>query len=111
MDLAPLRSMVREIQFGTFGVPAIVSVPGQPNVSTNIVWLTPVSDDRPTGAEFARLEVRRSMAIRRDGVPSVPLGTTIAVTEHLLTSPSLWVVDGMDAIFQDHHRVVVRPQA
>lgn len=110
MDLAGLRSVVREIQFGTHGISATVTLPGWPGVSTKIIWLTPVSEERPASADFARHDAKRSMAIRRDDVPSVPLGTTVAVTEHLQESPSFWVVDSMDAIFQDHHRVVVVPE-
>lgn len=110
MDLAPLRSLVREINFDAHGISAVVTIPGGSPVTTNIIWLTPTTELRPAG-DFGRSEPHRSLAIRRDDVPAVPRGTTIAVTEHLQTSPSQWVVDGMDAIFHDHHRVMVVPGA
>ena len=103
MDLAALRSLVREVNFGTHGVDAVVD-----GVATRIIWLTPVTEPTP-GGDFARSEARRSMAIRRDDVPAVPRDATIAVTEHLLAAPSLWKVDSMEAVFSDHHRVVVVP--
>jgi len=104
VDLAALRSLVREVNFGTHGVAATVD-----GVPTSIIWLTPVTEQTPGGADFGRNEARRSMAIRRDDVPAVPRGTVVAVTEHLQAAPSLWKVDSMDAVFSDHHRVVVLP--
>jgi hypothetical protein len=105
MDLALLRSRVREINFSVHGVPAVVA-----GVSTRIIWLTPAAEERPPG-DFSRAEPRRSMAIRRDDVPAVPRGTLVAVTEHLLDAPTHWKVDSMDAVFSDHHRVVVVPES
>jgi len=109
MDLASLRSLVREVNFATHGVPAVVTIPLGAPVSTRIIWLSPTTAPTPEG-EFGRNEARRSMAIRRDEVPLVPRETVVAVTEHLQSEPTAWVVDGMDAIFHDHHRVVVVPQ-
>lgn len=111
MDLVALRSTMREIQFGTHGVPATVTVPGEDPVNTTIIWLTPAQEERPANADFPRRDVRRAMALRRDEVPALPRGTTVEVTEHLQGTASTWVVDSMDALFQDHHRVTVRLQA
>jgi hypothetical protein len=109
MNLAPLRSLVREVNFGAHGVDAMVTIPDGAPVSTKIIWLTPVTEQRPAGSEFGRSEAIRSMAIRRDVLPAVPRGSTIAVTEHLLSSPTMWTVDGMEAVFSDHQRVIVVP--
>lgn len=108
MALAALRSTLRKVQFSTFGVAASVRVPGQPAVSTTIIWLTPISDDKPLGSGLPRREIQRAVAIRRDDVPSVPRGTVITVAEHLADASGNWVVDSLDAIFEDHHRVTVR---
>lgn len=108
MNLAPLRSLAREINFSTHGVSAVVTIPGGSPVTTTVIWLTPVIEPSPPG-DFGRSEARRSLAIPRDDLPAVPRGTRIAVTEHLQASPSSWAVDSMDAIFHDHHRVNVVP--
>ena len=110
MDLTALHSRVREIQFNGHGLDAVVSRPGHPNITTRIIWLTPITDGRPAGADLARNEAVRVMAIRRDHVPDIPRGTTVVVTEHLLSEPTLWKVDSAAAIFSDHHRVVVVPE-
>jgi hypothetical protein len=109
MDLAPLRTQVREVQFAVHGVAATVTVPSGVAVATRVVWLTPVAEEVPAGADLRRSEPRRIMAIRRDDLPSVPIGTLIKVTEHLLDSPSEWAVDGTETIRSDHYRVVVVP--
>jgi hypothetical protein len=104
MDLAGLRSLVREVNFTTHGVPAIVG-----GVQTRIIWLTPITEERPGGADFNRADPRRVLAIRRDDVPAVPRGTSVAVTEHTQEAPSVWTVDAMDQVFPDHYRVTVVP--
>jgi len=109
MDLAGLRSLVREVNFGTHGIPAVVTPPDADPVETRIIWLSPTTDSPPTGNEVRRADARRVMAIRRDDVPAVPRGTVIEVTEHLLTDPALWKSDAMEEVFSDHHRVVVLP--
>jgi len=104
MDLALLRSRVREINFSLHGVPATVD-----GVATRIIWLVSGQDPRPAGGEFGRADPRRTMALRRDHVPEIPRGTEILVTEHLLDAPAAWVVDSTDEIRSDHIRVVVKP--
>ena len=111
MDLAALRSLVREVNFAVHGIPAEVTPqpPTDETVSTRIIWLQPLTDPQPPGSAFGRSETRRSMAIRRDDVPSIPVGTLVAVTEHLREAPTLWKVDSMEASLHDHHRVLVVP--
>lgn len=104
MDLGGLRRLVRDLSFQAHGVPAIVS-----GVDTRIIWLTPATEIIPTGNEGQRAEARRVMAIRRDEVLSVPRGTIVTVTEHGLTEPGAWRVDGTERIEPDHVRVVVVP--
>ena len=111
MDLALLKAQVREVNFTLHGVPAVVTPVGDGPVDTRVIWLAAVSEVRPSGADFARSETRRILAIRRDDVPAVPRGSTISVTEHLQEEPDLWKVDSTEATFSDHHRVVVVPEA
>lgn len=110
MDVGALRASVREIQFAVHGVPAIVTIPDGDPVETRIIWLTPVPTGIPDGQTFQREEPKRAMAIRRDDVPAVPMGTIIEVTEHNLESPISWSVDSMDRIEPDHFRVLVVPE-
>ena len=109
MDLAGLRSLVREVNFATHGVPAVVTPPDAVPVETRIIWADRTPGEIPVGATFKRSEPRRLMAIRRDEIPQVPLGTLVAVTEHLLISPSLWRVDSIEREEPDNIRVIVVP--
>lgn len=110
MDLSNLRSLVREVNFGTHGVAATITVPGAPPVPATVIWLTPVSELRPEG-QFPRTEARRSLAVRRDEIPAIPRQTRIEVAEHLLETPTCWLVDSAEAIFGDHYRVTVVAEA
>lgn len=107
MDLAGLRSFVREVQFNVHGVAAVVTVPDGTPVATRIIWIMPVTE--PT--TDLRREPRRMLAVRRDEVPELPKGTTVEVTEHLLEEPTLWSVDGMADVLPDQHRCYVVPVA
>lgn len=107
MDLAGLRSLVREVNFATHGVPAVVTPPGADAVETRIIWAERTTLEIPVGGESLRREPRRVMAIRRDDIDQVPRGTIVAVTEHLRTDPMFWKVDSTDRIEPDHIRVVV----
>jgi hypothetical protein len=111
LSIGALHGLVRNINFAAFGVAATVTVPGDPPIATKVIWLTAVNELRPDGSQFPRTESRRGMAIRRDEVPLLPRGTKIEVAEHLLTAPGTWIVDGSEATFSDHHRVVVVPEA
>ena len=108
MDLAALRSLVREVNFGTHGVAAVVTVPDGEPVATSVIWLTPAADSAP-GGSFQRADPQRRMAIRRDEVPALPLKTIVEVTEHLRTEPASWSVDSIESVRPDHYRVVVIP--
>ena len=104
MDLTGLRALVRSINFATPGVPATVG-----GVSTRAIWLTPTTENPPAGNDFTRAEPRRSLALRRDEVPTIPRGTVIYVTEPTQSTPRSWRVDSVEAVQSDHHRVVVVP--
>lgn len=107
--LADFRALVRDVNFGIHGVAAVVTVPDGAPVATPIIWLTSQTEASP--GTLARREVHHVMAIRRDDVPVVPRGTLVAVCEHLQTSPALWRVDSQEAVYPDHTRVWVVPEA
>jgi hypothetical protein len=109
VDLAALRSLVREVNFGVHGVAAVVTVPDGEPVATSVIWLTPASDSAPIGATFQRADPQRRMAIRRDDVPVLPRGTIVEVTEHLRDETASWSVDSIESVRPDHYKVVVVP--
>ena len=109
MDLAAVRSLVREVNFSVHGVPALVTIPDGPAVETSIIWLTPITEQVPGGTDLRRADPKRLMALRRDCIPTVPRGTRVEVTEHLQESPDLWTVDAVERVEPDHHRVIVVP--
>ena len=104
-----LRALTRSASFTLLGVPATVTPPSGSPVETRIIWLTPLNDGAPTGAALQRIDPRRGMAIRRDQVPQVPLGTLIAVSEPNRETPALWRVDSTILIEPEHTRVMVLP--
>lgn len=104
MDLGGLRALVRDLNFQAHGVPATVA-----GVATRIIWVSPATELLPADSDFRRAEPKRTMAIRRDEVPEVPIGTLVSVTEHGQTVPALWRVDAMEDVQPGHHQVVVVP--
>jgi hypothetical protein len=116
VDLGALRELVRDVNFETHGVDAVVTVPDGDPVETRVIWMTPENDGAPDPGggrrgndQFRRTDPRRSLSIRRDDVPAVPRDTTIAVTEHLLDEPDVWRVDAIEEVRSDHVRVIVMP--
>ena len=61
------------------------------------------------GAEVARRELMRSLALRRAEVPSVPRGTLVTVAERSGLDAAEWIVDSFLKGTAEHHRVFVRP--
>ena len=103
MDLDGLRSLVRDLNFQAHGVPATVD-----GVATRIIWVSPATNAVPTGGDFRRSEAKRTVAIRRDEVPAVPLGSLI-VTGLDQVVPDSWRVDAMDDVQPGYHQVIVAP--
>lgn len=92
--------------FSAFGVPATVTPPSAAAVEATVVWLTPNAVLQP-GAEVNRRDGQRILAIRRDEVSSVPIGTRIDAPEIAGGAEIEWRVDGTDLVEQDHIRVFV----
>jgi hypothetical protein len=106
--LQGLRSVVRDVNFATFGVPATVQVPLGPPVATRVIWLQPTTEPRGP-RDFSRAEQRKVVAIRRDDLPAVPRDTVITIPEGGINYR--WKVDGIEAVASDRHHVVVVPMA
>ena len=101
--------MVRSVNFSILGVPATVTVPGNDPVETRIIWLTPNSEGSPEGTQLQFAEAKPAMAIRRDDVPALVLGTLVEVAPHNLDAPTAWEVDSIEKVEQEHVRVLVVP--
>lgn len=105
MDLAPLRALARDVEFGVHGVPATVG-----GVPTRVIWLTEQTEQDPPTNELQRASSRRALAIRRDDIPTSPArGTVIDVEAQGFVPASSWVVDSTAELFSDHTRVMVLP--
>ncbi len=106
--------------FDAFGVPATVTLPGgsggglpllfsngEASIDTSVIWLTPITEDMPSGGDFQRREPHRVLALRRDEVTTIPRGTVIEAAEVLGGAVQTWRVDGLERQEPDHHRVIV----
>lgn len=100
---------------GTFGVPATVTVPGLPVISTTAAWVPSQTDDYPEAFSTRgdkspkRREPRRVLALSRAAVPSIPIGALISAPEQRGGAICAWRVDGFDRLEPDVVRVVVVP--
>lgn len=106
--LGPLRAFTLDRNFAVHGVPCTVEVPGEDPVTTRAIWLVFAPDLFP-GQDLDRREPVRALALRRDAVPRVPIGTQITAPENEGASDRVWHVDGRALTERDHVRVVVRP--
>src|SRR3990167_3916030 len=109
MSVAALRALVRDVNFATHGVAATVTRPAPDDapITTTVIWLVPVADQAPGGAEMGRMDHRRVLAVRRDEVPTVPRGTRISAAELPDGTVLDWIVDGTDRVEPGHVIVLV----
>lgn len=105
MDLRPPISAAQN----AFGLPAVVTPPGGPSVSTTAFWLPPTSPEVPPGADLRRAEPRHVLVLPKVDVPQVPLLTVVSVADVEGGGVVDWRVDSMDGVQYDHWRVVVVP--
>jgi hypothetical protein len=92
-----------------FGVPAVVTPPGEEAIETTAIWLSPVAEDVPSGQDLQRREMRRVLALDRAMVPTVSRGTIIVAAEKASDLTQTWRVDEVDLKDPDHVRVRVIP--
>ena len=110
MELGALRDLVLELNMDMHGVPATVTPPGEADITTRVIWLSPVVDDNPAGRELDRREPRRMMAISRTDVENVPRGTVIAAPEKHGGDSRNWQIDSTESTEPDHFKVIVIPE-
>lgn len=110
MDLSQLRQLVRDINFSTHGLPAVVTQPNGDPVDTRVIWLPQASPLGPGGLDLQRRDPIRILAVPRSDVPSIQRGTLILVADHLEPGTiRSWKVDGIEHHDVDHLLVVVLP--
>jgi hypothetical protein len=90
-----------------FGLSVTVTPPSEATIETHGVWLAPITEEIPLGAEFQRTNARRILALRRDEVPTVPRGTIIIAPEKAGDTYQKWRVEGVEVIDADYHSVSV----
>lgn len=101
-----IRALVLDLNFAIHGVPATVTVNGTPT-PTRVIWLSDQTQGQ--GGEVERKIGTRFMAIRRDHVPAIPVGSLVTAPPPNSATALNWKVDGYGEQQSDHHRVIVRP--
>lgn len=111
MSLADLMAMVREDTAAILGTaaPALVTTSGAGPISTTIIWLTADPSEQPDGSRLQRQEPKLGVAIRRDEVPDLPLGSIVESAPPTLSGPTSWKVDEMLRVEPLFWRVLVVP--
>lgn len=105
MDLRPPLSAA----LAAFGVDATVTVPNGTPVETTAIWLPPVTEEMPVGADFRRAEPVRVLALPLADVPEIPRGTVVTAAEVEGGIEADWKVDAVSRLGVDHYRLVVVP--
>lgn len=110
--LSTLRGLVVAQNVRTFGVPATVTRPAPddtPIETSGAIWVTPVTEEQPSGVAFSRRERRRVLALLTSEVPTVPRGTVIEAPDERDGDTQRWVVQSVEIAEAEHVRVVVVP--
>lgn len=97
---------MRGTSFDVLGVDATVTRP-QPDdvpIATRVIWLTAATEGF---TEMQRREARRVMALRRDDVPTAPLGTLVLAPDPEGGPIRRWRVDGFERFDTATIRVTV----
>jgi hypothetical protein len=116
MDLSPLRSLVRNLNFAAFGVDAMIESdpPGVFDpIATRGIWLTPETENFPNGLELRRRERSYVLGVPLFDVPhgSIVFAPASPTWADLLDPPPApgeilrWQVDGFAGVEADHTRL------
>lgn len=82
--------------------------PDNTPVNTTCVWMPPpLEEPRPVGTNFQRREPRRLLALPRNVLSTMPIGTTVVAPEAKGGANKTWRVDELDRVESDHWRVMV----
>lgn len=100
VDLRPSNALV----FGQLGVDAIVTPPSLPSVDAVVSWLAPTTARLQSlySSQDAIEDQRPRLAVRRDQVTELPVGTEILVSRTPeFPDPVLWIVDRVEDLDPD----------
>ena len=109
LDLRPPLS----VYFSAMGVAATVTPKGGSPVATSVVWAGPEA-----GPDFGSLvqrgmdqvpNLRPRLAVRRDEVAALPVGSVISAPALAGGTPRLWTVERVDDLDPEVFDVVVEP--
>jgi hypothetical protein len=103
VDLRGLRATVNRINFAVHGVPARVA-----GIATRIIWLAQPPLEVPQGSS-QRIQPHRSVAISREEIPALPVGTLITAAVRAGDPETGWRVDAIDGVEAYFHRCTVVP--
>lgn len=81
--------------------------PDDTPIETRIIWLPSTPEDVPPG-QFSRREQAKVIGLRRDDVPTLPVGTLIDASERSGDAVQRWRVTDIDQQDVDHHRAYVK---
>lgn len=97
--------------FGSAGVDAVVTRPAPDDtpIPASLLWVTPTTDDAPTGSDFHRREPHEVAAIQKSDVPTMPRQTRIVAERTPGAGARTWSVDRVVVDEPDLWRVLVIP--
>jgi hypothetical protein len=108
-ELVAIRALVLDLNFSAHGLPATVirPAPDDERIDTRVIWIVDTPIQMPSGG-FQRVAAVRIAAIRRDAVPTMPVGTIIEAAVLDGADVQRWIVTDIDQQDVDHHRAMVQ---
>jgi hypothetical protein len=113
VSFGSLRSLVLGINQAVHGVGATITRPAPDNtpIAATVIWVVePVGDSQPYGADFRKVEPRRTLMVPKADVPTMPRGTVIVAPEVDGESNKTWQFDGFERALADQWRIFVKLQ-
>ncbi len=97
------------LPFNDFGIDVVVTRPAPDDdpIEATGIWMTPPPLDVPLSSGFQRREARRSMALRRSEVPTVPQGTVILAAAPGQSDAVHWRVDAPEIVEAEYVTVIL----
>jgi|SRR6185295_15750108 len=109
MDVGAIHSLVRDLNFDTFGVTVTVQPVDGPTFDTVGIWVTPITDGFPQSfRQGPRLmEAVKILALKAADAALVNRDARIVAPDGPGGVSANWKVEGPDEIFSDHTRFKV----
>lgn len=105
MDVGVIHSLVRDLNFDTYGVPITIRPASGPDVETVGIWCTPPTLGRPSGlGGIQRREPLNVMAIKAADVALCVRTARIIAPDGPGGAEATFRIDGIDEAFTDHTR-------